>query len=185
MRSTNVSRLVLGSLLLVGCGGELPSTSLPEVSTETVEPPEPLPEPEPEPEPVPEACVARDPGPIEFDMPVCEAMVPLRIALSDDEPIEVRAGESIELPLQLEETSGLGMYRYPGVHATTTHPAGELGGPYIFFGIHGCQSMTAPIVLSVLPSVPSGVVFDVVARVVSLEADCEAPHELTFSVRVL
>lgn len=180
--------LLLFALPLFACGEASPIESLlpppVERSARVSIEPKVLAELELEPSPLRELCIDRmDNG--AFDTPICDALAPLRVVFDGALPIEVRAGESVELRLGLEETSGVGMFRYPGIAAFSHDPAASVEGTVQLFGIFGCQIIETPMVLSVSESAPPGAELVVEAEVMALEGSCEQAHRLALPVRVL
>jgi hypothetical protein len=120
-----------------------------------------------------------------LDVPICDALAPLRVVFLGTEPVSVAAGGNVELRFGLAETSGFGMFRYPFVAVTSSHPAASVDRVVQLYGISGCETFETPIVLSVQPSVASGTEITVEAEVMSLGGTCEEAHRIAVSVLVL
>lgn len=178
-----VCLLLALSTALLACGGELPTSSLTGLE-ETAEERSLNEAPPP-----PPACVEREGEMMDPNTPWCQAIAPLRLELSVAEPIDVRAGSSLTIPMALLETSGVARMNYPAVATWTDSAGASTDGGVQLYGIFGCGRVDTPIALSVSSGIPPGTEFTVHAEVSALLADrvageCELAHRRSVRIRV-
>lgn len=118
----------------------------------------------------------------------CEALDGLTV--SDPTIVEtdgdgvVSPGETVEIEVLLNETSGNDMMYYPGIEFFTDNPLAKVSANNWLYGIFACDSSELGATLTLDPSIPPGTVVNVTAYVAMLNQGCESPSSIQFAVQV-
>ncbi|MFO0586397.1 MAG: hypothetical protein U0441_02595 [Polyangiaceae bacterium] len=136
----------------------------------------------------PAECVVQPADPPPALDPTCDILNPLFVSgpvLEDASGDgKLSPGETGTLTVQLQETSGFGMYYYPLVNFTTDVPGVSLTNEAVLYGIAACDSVAMATQITVAPDVPAGETVVIHAQVGALNLDCPKSSSLSVTFQV-